>query len=85
MSARIHRLRPKRHDAIVEAIQSTLDLPLELEQATRDDLAKALAQFSPPETWVYAMANPSNLKVLLAAINAGPDSGNVRPLPDAWR
>jgi hypothetical protein len=54
-----------------------MDLPLELEDRTLDDLAGALRKFSPPETWTYLMVNPINLRQILAAINAGQDSGNT--------
>jgi hypothetical protein len=69
---RVVRLRPKRHDAIVESIQLALDLPLDLSQTTRDDLASALARFAPPERWGFAMLNPEQQLAVLKTINAGP-------------
>ena len=77
VTAKVHRLRPKRHDVITEALQLVLDLPLGLGDQTRDDLAEALGKFAPPETWTYTMVSPDQLQRILAAINAGPDSGNV--------
>ena len=74
MTAKITRLRPKRHDRIAEAGQLLLDMPLGLKDATRDDLAEALGRFEPPphETWKYAMMNPDQLRQVLKAINASP-------------
>jgi hypothetical protein len=77
MTSKIHRLRPRRHDAITEAVRLILDLPLDLSDQTRDDLAQATSKFAPPETWTYTMISPDQLQRILAAINAGPDSGNV--------
>jgi replication protein RepL len=77
VTAKVHRLRPKRHDVITEALQLVLDLPLGLGNQTRDEIAEALGKFAPPETWTYTMVSPDQLQRILAAINAGPDSGNV--------
>jgi hypothetical protein len=77
VTARVHRIRPKRHDVITEAVQLVLDLPLGLSDRTRDDLAGVLSNFAPPKTWTYTMVSPEQLQRILAAINAGPDSGNV--------
>jgi hypothetical protein len=77
VTAKVHRLRPKRHDVITEALQLVLDLPLGLGNQTRDELAEALGKVAPPETWTYTMVSPDQLQRILAAINAGPDSGNV--------
>jgi hypothetical protein len=71
MAAKVTRLRPKRHDAICESIQLALDLPLDLKQETRDDLADALGRFAPPETWSFAMLNPDQQRTVLKAINRG--------------
>jgi hypothetical protein len=38
VTAKVHRLRPKRHDVITEALQLVLDLPLGLGNQTRDEL-----------------------------------------------
>jgi hypothetical protein len=72
MAAKVTRMRPKRHDAICESIQLALDLPLDLKQETRDDLADALGRFAPPETWSFAMLNPDQQRLVLKAIDDGP-------------
>jgi hypothetical protein len=71
MAAKVTRMRPKRHDVICESLQLALDLPLNLKQATRDDLADALGRFAPPETWRFVMLNPDQQRLVLKAINAG--------------
>lgn len=71
MSAKVKRLRPKRHDAIWESLQLALDLPLGLKQETRDDIAEALGRFAPPETWGFVMLNPDQQRLVLKAINHG--------------
>jgi Firmicute plasmid replication protein (RepL) len=77
VTAKVHRLRPKQHDVVTEAMRLILDMPLGLGNQTRDELAEALGKFAPPETWTYTMVSPGQLQRILAAINAGPDSGNV--------
>ncbi len=70
MSAKIKRLRPKRHDAICESLQLALDLPLGLKQETRDDIAEALGRFAPPESWGFVMLNPEQQRIVLKAIGS---------------
>jgi DNA-binding transcriptional ArsR family regulator len=73
MTAKVVRLRPKRHDAVAEALQLALDMPLELRPSTRDDLAEALGRYQPPpESWTYTMINPDQLRTVLRLINACP-------------
>jgi hypothetical protein len=66
---KVTRLRPRRHDAICESLQLALDLPLELKQETRDDLANALGKFAPPEAWGFVMLSPDQQRLVLKAIN----------------
>jgi DNA-binding transcriptional ArsR family regulator len=72
MTAQMHRLRPKRHDAVTEALQLVLELPLELTDRTRDDLVEALGKYAPPDSWGFVMLNPDQQRMVLKAINAGP-------------
>ena len=67
MSETVTRLRPKRHDAICNALQLCLDLPLKPE--TRDDLADVLGRFGKPETWWFVMLNPDQQRLVLRAID----------------
>jgi hypothetical protein len=71
MAAKVTRMRSKRHDAICESLRLWLDLPLDLRQATRDDLAEVLGRYAPPEQWVFVMLNPDQQRLVLKAINAG--------------
>jgi hypothetical protein len=72
MAAKVTRLRPKRHDAICEGLKLWLDLPLDLTQATRDELADALGRFAPPEQWSFVMLSPDQQRLVLKAIDKGP-------------
>jgi hypothetical protein len=54
MAAKVHRLRPKRHDRIAEALQLVLELPLE--PPARTALTDALSTYS-PTVWVFTMLN----------------------------
>jgi hypothetical protein len=72
MAAKVTRMRPKRHDAICESLRLWLDLPLDLRQETRDDLAEVLGRFAPPEQWVFVMLNPDQQRLVIKAINNGP-------------
>ena len=73
--AKVTRMRPKRHDAICESLRLWLDLPLDLRQETRDDLAEVLGRYAPPEQWVFVMLNPDQQRLVIKAINNG-----ARPL-----
>lgn len=71
MTAKVSRLRPKRHDTITEAIQLLLDLPLGLPESARDALANVLDSHQPPkERWTYAMLNGEQIRRVLALIKA---------------
>jgi DNA-binding transcriptional ArsR family regulator len=71
---KVTRLRPKRHDVIVEALQLVLDFGghYELDQHTKDGLAAAVGKLAPPEKWGYVMLNPDQQRAVLKAIKAGP-------------
>ncbi len=69
---KVTRMRPRRHDAICESLRLALDLPLELRQETRDDLAEALGRYGPPEQWFFMKINPDQAKLVLKAITNGP-------------
>lgn len=71
MLAKVHRLRPQRQDAVTEAIQLVLGLPLELSDQTRDDLVAVLGKNAPPDSWGFVMLNPEQQRLVLKAINAG--------------
>jgi hypothetical protein len=65
----IKRVRPRQFDTVTESIKLLLDLPLDLSQATREDLSEALGRFAPPETWGFVMLNPDQQRLVLKAIN----------------
>jgi DNA-binding transcriptional ArsR family regulator len=71
---KVTRLRPKRHDVIVEALQLVLDFGdhYELDQHTKDGLAAAVGKLAPPEKWGFVMLNPDQQRAVLKAIGAGP-------------
>lgn len=66
----VTKLRPKRHDVIVEALQLVLDFGdhFELDQHTRDNIAGAVGKLAPPERWGYVMLNPDQQRLVLKAI-----------------
>ena len=70
----VTKLRPKRHDVIVEALQLVLDFGehFELDQHTRDNLANAVGKLAPPERWGYIMLNPDQQRLVLKAIRECP-------------
>ena len=72
--ATITKLRPKRHDVIVEALQLVLDFGdhYELDQHTRNGLAAAVGRLAPPEKWGFVMLNPDQQRAVLKAIKASP-------------
>ncbi len=80
---KVTRLRPKRHDVILEGLQLALDFGDEwgLQQGTKDDLAQAVGRLAPPEKWGFVMLNPDQQRAVLKAIMGGP-----RPLQTmaAW-
>jgi hypothetical protein len=71
---KVTRLRPKRHDVIVEALQLVLDFGdhYELDQHTKDGLAAAVGKLAPPEKWGFVMLNPDQQRAVMKAIGAGP-------------
>jgi DNA-binding transcriptional ArsR family regulator len=70
MTAKVERLRPKRHDTIAQSLQLALELPLGLSDTTRDELAEALGRYEPAPTWTYTMLSPEQLRTVLKLINA---------------
>lgn len=72
MTGEIVRLRPRRHDAIAEALQMALDLPLGLQQSSLNDIAEALGRYDPAPRWSYVMLNPDQLRTVLKLINGCP-------------
>jgi hypothetical protein len=77
----VTRLKPKRHDVIVEALNLMLDCAdyYELDQHTRDGLAAAVGKLAPPEKWGFVMLNPDQQQLVMRAIKAGP-----RPNETLW-
>jgi hypothetical protein len=71
MAAKIHRLRPKRHDRVAEALQLVLELPLDLEPPLRVKLADALSTFTPSD-WPFFMVSRAEARDLLYRIVGGP-------------
>ena len=71
--ATITKLRPKRHDVIVEALQLVLAFGdhFDLDQHTRDNLAGAVGKLAPADKWGYVMLNPDQQRAVLKAIDAG--------------
>jgi hypothetical protein len=67
--AKVSRIRPKRHDAIVESIKLILDMPLGLSPEIQNSLNDALGRFVPPATWGFVMLNPEQQRLVLKAIN----------------
>ena len=70
---KVTKLRPKRHDVIVEALQMVIDFGdhFDLDQHTRDSLSGAVGKLAPPERWGYVMLNPDQQRAVLKAIDAG--------------
>lgn len=72
MREKVAKLRPRGHDAVAQALQLTLELPLGLTEATRDDLAEALGRYEPTQTWTYTMLSREQQRIVLKLINASP-------------
>lgn len=72
MTAKIVKLRPKRHDTVPQVLQLALELPLGLSDATRDELTEALGRYEPAARWSYVMLNPDQLRTVLRLINGCP-------------
>lgn len=72
MTAKVERLRPKRHDIIAQSLQLAIELPLGLSQGARDEIAEALGCYEPASTWTYVMLNPNQLRAVLKLINGCP-------------
>ena len=77
----VTRLKPKRHDVIVEALNLVLDFSdhYELDQHTKDGLAAAVGKLAPPEKWGFVMLNPTQQRAVMKAIKSGP-----RPNETLW-
>jgi hypothetical protein len=76
MTAKVHRLRPKRHDRIAEALQLVLELPLELEPPVRAKLTDTLSSYA-PKPWPYVMLNRTVAGDIQRRIVAGPRPGTT--------
>jgi len=74
---KVTKIRPKRHDVIVEALQLVLDFGehFDLDQHTRDGLANAVGKLAPPERWGFVMLNPDQQRQVIEAID-----GTKKPL-----
>ena len=70
MTAKVHRLRPKRHDQIADALQTVIDFA-PVDDPVRDSLNDVLGKYTPPEPWSFIMLNPAQQRLVLKAINAG--------------
>ena len=70
---KVTRLKPKRHDVIVEALHLMLDCAdhYELDQHTRDGLAAAVGRLAPPDKWGFVMLNPDQQRAVMKAIKTG--------------
>ena len=77
----VTRLKPKRHDVIVEALNLVLDYGdhYDLDQHTRDGLAAVVGKLAPPEKWGFVMLNPIQQRAVMRAIKSGP-----RPNETLW-
>lgn len=71
--ATITRIRPKRHDVILEGLRFALDFGNDwgLRQETKDDLAQAVGRLAPQDNWGYVMMNPDQQRLVLRAIDDG--------------
>ena len=76
MAGKVHRLRPKRHDRIADALQLVLELPLELEPPLRAKLTDALSGYA-PKPWPYVMLSREQAREIVCRINAGPRPGTT--------
>lgn len=72
MTAEIRKLRPKRHDAITQAAQLLLGLPIGLSDQVRDELAEAASRYEPTNPWTFTMLSPDQLRIVLKKINGCP-------------
>ena len=76
---KITRLRPKRHDVILESLQYVLDFAdeWELQQATKDDVSQAIGRLLPVEKWGFVMLNPGQIRAVTRAIKDGSSPGET--------
>ncbi len=74
---KVTRLKPKRHDVILEALQLVIDYGdhYALSQPTRDEIAGAVGNMAPPAKWGFVMLNPEQQRAVLKAID-----GTKKPL-----
>jgi hypothetical protein len=68
------RLKRKRGDAVREAAQLLLDLPIGLPDAARDALADVVHRRQQPEPWPFVMIAPEAVRAVMRAIE-----GTARP------
>ena len=71
---KVTKLKAKRHDVIIEALQLVIDYGdhYDLSQPTRDEIAGAVGRMAPPEKWGFVMLNPDQQRTVLKAIKSGP-------------
>ena len=71
---KVTKLKAKRHDVIIEALQLVIDYGdhYDLSQPTRDEIAGAVGRMAPPEKWGFVMLNPDQQRTVLKAIDATP-------------
>ena len=67
---KVTRLKPKRHDLILQALQVVIDYGdhYDLSQPTRNEIAGAVGKMAPPEKWGFVMLNPEQQRAVLKAI-----------------
>ena len=71
---KVTKLKAKRHDVIIEALQLVIDYGdhYDLSQPTRDEIAGAVGRMAPPEKWGFVMLNPNQQRAVMRAIDATP-------------
>jgi hypothetical protein len=72
MAAKVHRLRPKAHDRIADALQLVLELPLE--PPVRAKLADALSSYA-PKPWPFVMLSREQAREIQRRILDGARPG----------
>jgi hypothetical protein len=76
MAAKLHRLRPKRHDRIADMLQLALELPLPLSPSARAELTDALSSYA-PKPWPFVMLNRTVAGDIQRRIVAGARPGTT--------
>jgi hypothetical protein len=71
---KVTKLKAKRHDVIIEALQLVIDYGdhYDLSQPTRDEIAGAVGRMAPPEKWGFVMLNPDQQRTVMKSIKSGP-------------